>query len=80
MVGRVTLLTPMAGLPPGRKSLPEVSEFSGPATFWGLGGAAGHMGTWVCPGDGCQKGFCALKELNANTQMAASSKFVIAYR
>src|SRR3984893_6056329 len=75
MVGRVTLLTPTAGLPPGRKSFPDVSAYSGPATGCGSGAAPGQIGTCVCPGDGCQVvRCCALKLPNADTTPKAKSK------
>jgi hypothetical protein len=36
------------------------------------------MGTWVCPGDGCQAGVCGLKRSQANTTQRAKIKgFVI---
>src|SRR6266702_1053429 len=74
MVGRVTLLTPTAGLPPGRKSFPDVSAYSGPATGCGSGAAPGHIGICVCPGDGCHTGFCALRLPTPNTTQRAKIK------
>jgi hypothetical protein len=72
MVGRVTLLIPTIGRPAMRSFGPEVSTFSGPATGWGSGAALGQMGIWVWPGDGCQTGFCAERELNASKRETAT--------
>src|SRR5580658_3811814 len=74
MVGRVTLLTPVAGLPVSIHGFAVVSANSGPATGWGSGTLPGHIGTCVCPGDGCHTGFCALRPPNADTTKRAKIK------
>src|SRR5579863_8266571 len=71
MVGCVTLLTPTAGLPATRNSFPVVLATSGPAAGCASGAAPGHIGTCVCPGDGCQVVCCALTPPNANTTQRA---------
>src|SRR5271157_5136241 len=77
MVGRDTLLTPTAGLPATRNSSPVVLATSGPATGCGSGTLPGHIGTCVCPADGCQVVCCALEPPNANTTQTAKSKCFI---
>src|SRR5258708_4535740 len=75
MVGRVTLNTPTTGLPAISPSFPDDGVVtSGPATGCGSGTAPGHIGTCVCPGDGCQAGVCALRPPDANTTQRAKSK------
>src|SRR6266403_5959230 len=47
---------------------------SGPVTGWGSGTVPGHIGTCVCPGEGCQPGVCALRPPHANTTQRAKSQ------
>ena len=68
------MLTPTAGLPATRNSFPVVFATSGPATGCGSGTLPGHIGTCVCPGDGCHTGFCALRPPNADTTQRAKIK------
>jgi hypothetical protein len=74
MVGLVTLLMAIQGLPATKESLPVVVTVSGPATGWGLGGVLGQMGIWVWPGDGCQTGVWALREIDTETRRTAKIK------
>src|SRR5205807_6127681 len=74
IVGRDTLLTPTAGLPATRHSFPVVVANSGPATGWGSGTLPGHIGTCVCPDDGCHTGFCALRLPNPDTTQRTKIK------
>lgn len=60
IVGRVTLLMAVAGLPvPLGNSLGVVSANSGLDVGCGSGAAPGQIGTWVWPAVGRQTGFCA---------------------
>src|SRR6266566_7150977 len=78
IVGRVTLNTPTTGLPAISPSFPDDAVVtSGPATGWGSGTVPGHIGTCVCPGDGCQTGVCALRPPHAKTTQRAKSKAFI---
>ena len=62
------------GLPATSDSFPVVLAASGPAERLASGTAPGHMGTWACPGDGCQTGSCALKTPIAKTTKRAKIK------
>src|SRR6266702_7041336 len=74
MVGRVTLLTPTTCLPATRNVFPDGSTTSDPLTDCGSGAATGHMGTCVCPGDGSQPPFCAVRLPSAQTLQRAKIK------
>src|ERR1700678_3525431 len=52
IVGRVTLLTHVHGLP--ATGLSDCPSVSGPETGFASGATPGHIGIWVCPGEGCQ--------------------------
>ena len=75
MVGRETLPTSIHGLPATNSV--TVLEISGPATGCASGAVPGHIGTCVCPGEGCQTGVCALKEPNVITTKRAKSKGLV---
>ena len=52
---------------------------SGPSARRASGTDPGHIGSCVCPGDGCQTGVCARKSPNPNTtttQRAKSKGFI----
>src|ERR1017187_4819205 len=66
IVGRVTLLTPITCRPATRNVFPDGSTTSGPLTGCGSGAAPGHMGTCLCPGDGCQAPSCGTRRPSKN--------------
>src|SRR5262249_52631090 len=55
-------------------------EISGPATGCAPAPAPGHIGTCVCPGDGCQAGVCAPRPKDADTKQTATIKGFIAFK
>lgn len=59
MVGRLTSLIEVTGLPAIKSSWPETAVVSGPATGCGLGAAPGQIAICACPGEGCQPFFWA---------------------
>ena len=70
---------PIHGLPATRST--NVLTYSGPGTGCASGTAPGHIGTCVCPGDGCQTGVCALRPPHANTTQRAKIKgFIRVYQ
>jgi len=48
--------------------------YSGPGTGCGSGAAPGHIGTCVCPGEGCQTLVCACSLQNTNALQRATIK------
>src|SRR6266481_1836559 len=77
IVGRETWATRTHGLPATRESVTVVVSSSVPPTGCASGGFPGHIGTCVCPGDGCQVVCCALAPPNANTtQMPKIKGFI----
>ena len=67
MVGRETLPISIQGLPATGSSVTAFVSSSGVATSTASGGVPGQIGTWVCPGEGCQAGVCALRPTDVNT-------------
>jgi hypothetical protein len=48
--------------------------YSGPATGCESGTVLGHIGTCVCPGDGCQEAVCAPKARTPETTKRARNR------
>src|ERR1700684_1504234 len=71
IVGRETLLTDWVGLPGIR--FVETSAVSGPPVpaATASGTVPGHIGTCICPRDGCQTDVCAIKLTDQNTTQRA---------
>src|ERR1700691_6058671 len=76
MVGRVTLVTLVTGLP-ASSSLLNVTV-SGPGTGCKSGAAPGQIGIW-CPVDDCQESASALLLQIATTTLRAKIKTFVSY-
>src|SRR5512143_2753559 len=69
------------GLPATRWSFILVVTASAPGACRAWGGTPGQIGTWVCPGDGCQAGACALELPTAQaTHNAVIGGFIVERR
>jgi hypothetical protein len=60
--------------PPGVKMF---VTYSGPGTGCGSGTAPGHIGSCVCPGDGCQTLVCALKPPQAKAMQITNTSLAV---
>lgn len=62
------------GLPATSDAVTVVVMSSGPGMGCASGAAPGHIGSCVCPGDGCQAGVWALRPPHANTTQSTKIK------
>src|SRR6267143_293490 len=74
IVGCVTLSTSVAGFPAIKNFVPDDKANSFSFTGCASGGVSGHIRTWVCPGEGCQSSFCALKSPDMQIKQTAKIK------